>query len=373
MDIVAIIISVITFILGYFAEKLMDKIQIKVKQMKEMKIVKEFISNQSKNKDIQLIANGSPYYNIANQLFFSCMENDNVFVSFPPELSQQLLPSSGGFAEIDNLPENIYAIENIDSETIKEAIETARREVALRFIKREDGLYFNGKKYGVVYSDGFSRTCDVAENPILTYRLFKTDHFSHRVLNRTLDILHIPSESFSIDFLNHQIPLYRTSLGVSIIVIIQKSNQIIITKRAKTASYSGGKGWFYVSATETFSETDYDEYKRMPSIMLCIKRGLLEELNIDSNMYDENSIYISSAFYEKNFHQDGLVAVVKLNENISYTDIDFKNAKDHMLEIDDINLIDNSKQAIEEFIKDKENELRPQTIFSLRSYISTIN
>ena len=51
----------------------------------------------------------------------------------------------------------------------------------------------------------------------------------------------------------------RTSFGISVILIIPKQNEIILTKRSKNTAYADDLEWIYVSVTETLSDTDINE------------------------------------------------------------------------------------------------------------------
>ena len=164
----------------------------------------------------------------------------------------------------------------------------------------------------------------------------------------------------------------RPSLGVSIILYIPNSNEIILTKRSKHASYNEkDKEWIYVSVTESFTTTDYDEFQKTPDLILCIQRGLKEELGIDKNTIQDIKIY--NMFFEKNFFQDGILAVAYLNKYITYQDVVNLAAKDKELEISSFLPIKNSKNELYKFITANSKNLRPQTKYALENYIERMS
>lgn len=366
-----VVISIISFILGCFAQKIFDTLFDKVskaklyrKQRKTILKLTESIKSSS-DTDIQIIASGMPYFS-RNDIFIKSSESE-LYLSFPRELVEKLSSSSGSFKNKDVLFKEI-SIPGYTNEEVRNAIESARVNVANGFINRTDGLYFNGMKYGVLYSDGFSRTSDDIERPLLTCQFFKTDHFTHIVLLETLKLLKVPSTLFSLPNLNEQLNWARTSIGVSVIIVLKHTNQILMTRRSRMSSFSEGKSWIYVAVTETFTETDYDRYNMVPDIVQCIKRGILEEIGLDSDLYEDSKIKFYDMFFETHFYQDGLVASVEIDEKISFNDIRTLNAKDKQLEVESMFLIDNNKKAINNYIAQNHKEMRSQTIFALKSY-----
>lgn len=371
-----LIIPIITFVLGYFAEKILDavlnKIAVKSKKKSIEHNIKQFHEDISNDiKDIIILANGNPYFT-CKDLDISIENSKGLYIAFPEDYVSCLPESSGSF----QTKNSTYASEIMEqNEEVSKEINKARLKIAEGFVHRTDGLYFNGMKYGVAYSDGFSRTCDDVEKPLLTLKLFPTDHFTHRVVSLACDNLNIPSSELTLNHLNHNLNWIRTSIGISIIVILKSTNQIIMTHRSANASFTEGKSWIYVSATETVTETDYDRYTQKIDFVLCIKRALLEELGITADKYSDDSIKFYDMFFERHFFQDGVVASIELNDKITLDDIKklLSSAKDALLEVEDIFLLNNNKRNINNFIEKNKNEMRSQTIFSLRSYIARLH
>ena len=182
----------------------------------------------------------------------------------------------------------------------------------------------------------------------------------------------VPKDIINNETLNNELKWIRTSFGISVIIILKSTNQIIMTHRSKNASFSQGKNWIYVSVTEALSQADVDEYDSAVDFSLCVKRGIKEELGIEKGMYHHDDIKFYDCFFETQFFQDGIVASVELSEKIMPQDIINFRAKDKRLEIEDIFFIDNNKAAIQKFINDNHNEMRSQTIFALESYLESL-
>lgn len=367
-----IVIAIISFVGGWFAGKVLDYsfdtiIEAITRRLRKRKIKG---IGEDTNADIQMLCTGVPCFTPDN-IYVEIDCDANLYLGFPEDLIDSVPKSSGGFRNKDVLFVDIV-LPGYDKECVSSAIETAKRKVAEMFITRSDGLFFNGKKYGVAYADGFSRTADCTEDPILTLKLFNTDHYTHRVLSEVVNNLHIDKKQLNQKMLNSELQWMRTSLGISVIVVLKSTNQIIMTRRSTNASYSEGKTWIYVSATETFTETDYDHYTHCADLMLCVKRGIQEELGITQNMYFDSTIKFYDMFYETHFFQDGIVASVELKENTMFDEVKALSAKDKQLEVDSLFVIDNSKKSIEEFIRENRTQMRSQTIFALKSHMARL-
>ena len=366
-----IIIPILTFILGYFAEKVMDKISEKFFQQYKIRKNRRFKDKIEKKYNINAIFTEDIYPCISEEDIWIKENGKKMFLSFPDNLKTYLKSIEGEFKSEDQFFCEL-TLPGYTSEEISNAIELAREEIAIKFIERQDGLYFNGDKLGIVFLDSKSRSMDVRETPQLFVELFRTDHFSHRVITRAIEILGLSKEIISEHSLNNELNWIRTSFGISIIIVLKSTNQIIMTHRSKNASFCNGKNWIYVSATEAFSHADIDEYESIPSFSLCVIRGIKEELGIDKGMYHHDDIKFYDCFFETEFFQDGIVASLELSEKILPQDILNFRAKDKRLEIEDIFFIDNTKSAIKKFIEENHTDMRSQTIFALESYLSSL-
>lgn len=369
---VEIIIAVASFIGGWLAGKFLDfsfdtvvnsiSLRIKRRSVKKLSTVK--------TNDIRLLCSGVPDFAPEN-IDIEINKGANLFLAFPDDLRNQLPKSAGTFRSNDELFTELI-VPGFSSEQVGVALETARRKIAEMFVARTDGLFFNGSKYGVEYADGFSRTADSSEDPILTLKLFNTDHYTHRVIEEAVSSLALNADQVSNRELNSSLNWIRTSLGLSVIVILKSTNQIIMTRRSANSSFSEGKTWIYVSATETFTQTDYDPYTHSADLTLCLKRGILEELGITQNMYYDSTIKFYDMFFETHFYQDGIVATVELKENTTFEEVRNLSAKDKQLEVDDMFVIDNTRKSIIDFINSHQGEMRSQTVFALRCHAARL-
>ena len=367
-----IALAVLSFLGGWLAGKFLDTSYDAARHAwsirRRRKNVRE--NRREEHRDILVLSSGEPDF-APEHLDVKIRPEDRLYLAFPEELRAELPSSAGSFCTRDELFCPI-TVPGREPEEVWQAVEAARQEVARMFVSREDGLYFNGAKYGVAYSDGFSRTDDSAEDPILTLRLFQTDHFTHRVLSRAAEQLQIDPSLLTAQNLNHELKWLRTSLGLSVLVTLSGSDQILMTRRSLNSSFAEGREWIYVSATETFTETDYDNYTHTADLMLCLKRGIQEELGITPNMYFDSTIRFYNQFFETHFYQDGIVATVELKETAGFDEVCRLRAKDKDLEVGAIFPLDNNKKAIERFIQEHGEEMRSQTLFALRSHAARL-
>lgn len=365
------IIGIISFLAGYFAEKIMDmllqKLTIWRKAMSNKKRYKGFL--ETHYIDIQPQIRVFPYF-MPQNIKIKNDEKKEQYIAIPKEYKNDNRMDES-FHRQDVLFKPL-SIPGLPDEKVREAIEAARETIARKFLSREDGLCFNGKKYGISYADGFSRTTDSSENPILHIEVFKTDHYTSHVVSEAVRHLNINQNTITFDTLNSELNWLRTSLGISIIVVLKSTNEIILTHRSPSASYSGGKSWIYVSATETLTETDIDSYTQQIDLLLCLERGILEELGIPREMYIESSVRFYDSFFETHFLQDGIVASIELKDTITFDNIVALPAKDKQMEVKDMFTLPNTRKAIADFTSMNRDSMRKQTIYALETYAARL-
>ena len=276
------------------------------------------------------------------------------------------IDDSSIFSDTDCVPASFRTF--ITENALQDQLESARHDVFESFLNKTQGNHFNGKLLGVSNIDGFVRSSDAREEAILQIELYQTDYYTHKIIERLMS-----SISFNNDMLkSKKFGWMRTSFGVSIILIIPKQNEIILTKRAKNTSYNEGREWIYVSVTENLSETDYNDEPGCPDLRKCVLRGISEELGITDRELKADTMRFYEAFYETHFHQDNIVASVELSDELTFSDIYSLLAKDKLMEVSDILTIPNDKNRITEFINNNRNDMRAQTIFSLESFAARI-
>lgn len=328
-------------------------------------------------KDCIPICRGVPFFRSQNIRTRRKIE-DVFYISFPNEIKSEMNLKDGleieSFSRCDsNSFFRAFNLPGYSDEDVKNALSISRMKIAKQMAERENGLYFNSKMYGVYSSDAHQRTPDAKEEQIYYLRVFETDYFTHRVVGEALDILKVPTETFAaIEGLNASLNWTRTSFGLSIIVVLPKSNEIILTKRSKNAAYSGGKELYYVSVTETLSATDLNLDTNCPDLECGVIRGLKEELGIDRNLLDLSSLRFYDSFYETRFHQDNITASISLKSDVSYSNVLECVGKDRDLEVNEFLKIDNTPKAIQRFINEHRDASQAQTIFTLESYKSRL-
>ena len=356
-------LSMITFVLGFLAEKLLDYIMAFLgKKMKKKKLETTLENFYTKpHQDIVITASGFPYFSF-DSIQESISSNKKLLLTTPKEVT---IDDNSNFSNKDILRDDFRKF--ISENELETQLETIREQVFASFLKKENGNYFNGKILGVNRLDGLSRTNDINEAPILSIDFFETDYYTHKIVEKLIQNLTFKKESLVKD-LNSSYSWSRSSFGVSLILILPKQNEIILTKRSSRASYTGGKEWIYVSVTETLSETDFDEETRSPDLLKCVWRGIREELGLSDRQLKKDTLKFYESFYETHFKQDNIVASVEISEDLTFSEIYSLLAKDKFLEISDIITIPNDKKAISNFIEDNRSKMRAQTIFSLESF-----
>ena len=374
-----LIFTIIGFILGWACEKILDGILQRIKSLWHTRKLRKTLNNRVKDvcltPNISIIGESLTNFDINEQVQVK-LSDEEFLLTMPDELKKMLPATSKSYTNEDKWLDgcNIQDIENFfNIEHFSDIVEECRDEVAQNFCERKEGCYFNNRLFGVLYSDVFGRTPDERELPVLTLTFFKTDYFTHRLMWKITTKLrehhYLPNQNLNVKQLNSIYRCFRTSLGISILITLPDTNEIILTKRSSNSAYNEGKEWIYVSVTETISETDYDIYKGNLNLPRWIERALWEELGLQKQHYDENSIKIYDMFFENHFYQDGLTASVTLKHNISLDDVKALKAKDKNMEVKEIFSIENSSSAIKKYIATNNTQMREQTIFSLQSYM----
>ena len=360
----------ISVIFGIILTNIWNKSKNLIQEKSIKKNINKVINRNS--EDIYTIASTVPFYQNNSCIDIKINNKNKFYLSLPDNMKMNHNINVNEFKSTDCINIDIdYESLGITKTEFLTILEEQRQIIANSFASRTGGMYFNGEKYGVLYSDGFGRTADKIEDPKLFIELFKTDYYTQRIIEKTLHKINIRNK-IDLNFLNQSMRGLRPSLGVSIILYIPNSNEIILTKRSKHASYNEkDKEWIYVSVTESFTTTDYDEFQKTPDLILCIQRGLKEELGIDKNTIQDIKIY--NMFFEKNFFQDGILAVAYLNKYITYQDVVNLAAKDKELEISSFLPIKNSKNELYKFITANSKNLRPQTKYALENYIERMS
>lgn len=355
------VISIGTFFLGFFAEKILDIIigalKKKIERRKRKQILNNFYTDL--HQDVLITASAFPFY-YPKQIKEDISNRTPFKLATPAGVS---IGDASSFSNVDCVTDGFK--EYIQKKSLQEQLEKARRDVFKSFSTKNDGNYFNGKVLGVNYLNGFIRSEDVKETPVLDIDFYETDYYTHKIIEQLMQ-----NVTFNSDMLKDptNFSWIRTSFGVSIILIVPKHNEIILTKRSGNAAYNEGKEWIYVSVTETLSETDYSDETGCPDLRKCVLRGISEELGITERELNIDTLRFYDAFYETHFHQDNIVASIEISDELAFPSIYSLLAKDKFLEISEIFTISNDKKSIIDFIEINRNIMKAQTIFSLGSF-----
>ena len=279
-----ILLSIVMFVFGFFAEKLLDFIfnvfKIKLKNIKKREKINNFYKTEHEN--IIITATGVPYF-YPKQIQENISKSSNFLLAKPANLNCN---DASSFSEVDCVSEDFkkYIINNC----LQDKLEEIREEIFRSFNEASNGNYFNGSVLGVNKINGFKRTADVKELPILSIEFYKTDYFTHKIIERL-----IKNTLFSEQMIKSTTDFSwsRTSFGISVILIIPKQNEIILTKRSKNTAYADDLEWIYVSVTETLSDTDINEETGEPDLRKCVLRGIKEELGISERDLKIDTLY----------------------------------------------------------------------------------
>lgn len=346
---------------------------------------RQFLKNELKKlkdndieKKVVDIANGDPDFSNEN-IFVRTVDifgkTKSLYVSLPNEYKNEIIKKEEayGFSHTQktifnndtsfdgsNSFDDLCKITKIDNLT--SLIEKHRKIVGKQFLNNENGILFNGSKYGIFNIE--LKRFGEEEKPGVVIELFETDYFTHRVFR---SIYHELKENnhkiINVDSHNYlQYKPFFTSFGINTVLITDgiKNDEIVLTKRSK--SVNTDKELFHISMNEGFSQTDKDMFGKL-DLELCFKRGLLEELGITENIY-RNASY--AAFYDfflemKNF-EIGLTSVLRLDMNFE-KDISTLIGRDKTLETSKFETLELNKKQIKNFL-DK-NEMIPHGKYTL--------
>ena len=276
------------------------------------------------HQDVIITASGFPCY--YPRQIQECVSKGTPFLLAKPVGTR--IDDSSAFSDTDYVTDSFITF--ITENSLQDQLERARNDVFESFLNKAHGNQFNGNLFGISNIDGFVKSTDAKEEAILQIDFYKTDYYTHKIIEQMMS-----SVSFSSDMLkNSKFSWMRTSFVVSVILIIPKQNEIILTKKTENASYKDGKEWIYVSVTETLSETDYDELTGCPDLRNCVSRGISEELGIADRELKTDTLRFYETFYETHFHQDNIVASIELSDELTFSDIYSPLVKDRYLEIE---------------------------------------
>ena len=253
---------------------------------------------------------------------------------------------------------------------LEEMIGESRVRIFNQFLKKENGCYFNNRKYGVADISGFGRTEDMAERPILQMEMFITDYFTHRVMKDVCKKLTKADPGFlsGIDCL-HIGPnkILFTSLGVNLI-LQEAGGKILMTSRSTNAAETYKQHAYSLSVVEGVSISDYDTYQQSVNIRYAVFRGLLEELGVQENLVRADTLKYYDLFINPVNLEMGLVCSVELKPELTLEKhIIPLYGKDEQLEIAEKRTVDSER--LTEYLYNNFAAILPQARYALAVFL----
>lgn len=330
---------------------------------------------------IQRIACGDPYYEEPHTLT-ARLSGDTFFLAPPEEIlahaDRNLLAwcEGNGFVMEDSVFGTTLAsiTREIPIPDLPDRIETSRKKVFQQFLNRENGCYFNNKKYGIEDINPFGRTTDAREIPKLELRMFTTDYYTHRVMKDVCKKL-VSDHVKAIHEINYSRigpnKIFLTSLGINLILaedVMHSDQSILITSRSTNSAETYQQRNISLSVIEGVSISDYDEYQDVVSLSLAAERGLIEELNVTKEFYQANSLRFHELFVNRDNLEIGITCSAELRKEYRLrTDILHLRGKDQELEIADKQCIRVSD--LEAFIRTNKEAILPQAMYTFCSFL----
>lgn len=321
-------------LLLYAAQRLYAYCKRAISRMRLKRAIKAYTARKE-GINVLDIANGDPEYTKEN-IFLREASNlgrpKGLFISFPEKQLEELRKreAEAGYSGIQRAqfrPDESFngtsdfseLAEITGIEDLVERINKNKAAVANDFISKSSGFHFNGEKYGIF--DFRQTRFGEDEEPGVEINLFRTDYFTHRVFRSIYRDLKAEGHEISKvrywddDFLKYR--PFLTSFGINAVLICEgiKGREIVLSKRS--TKVSGENSLYHVTMNEGLSQTDKDAFGRV-DLELCFKRGLLEELGIDDDLYH---LALRTAFYDffldKRNLEIGLSAVFEIDVNFT--------------------------------------------------------
>ena len=324
------------------------------------------------------LENGDPEFansNIHIKEASNLGEQKCLFIGIPDKYLKQVRQKEH---ELNILPDNISIFHQDQSfngknefsdiqektgiENLNKLIEEHREIVAQHFVESSNGLKFNGQKYGI-FDLKFTRF-GKNENPGAVITLFKTDYFTHRIFRSIYHQLksenHEIKNSTADNFLKYN--PFLTSFGLNTVLIChgEKGKEVVLSKRS--GRVHGDKSRYHISMNEGLSQTDKDAFGKV-DLELCFRRGLMEEIGIDNNIYQLAS---RTAFYdfflEKTNFEVGLTSAIEIDAPF-HANIEPLIARDKAFETDKFEVIPMATKHLKLFVDN--HEFVPHGIYTL--------
>jgi hypothetical protein len=266
--------------------------------------------------------------------------------------------SSSDYLRFKNHDDLIAFLSDHFGVPIKEYLPPIIQRVAKDFASMSNGCLFNGNKYGIL-DYRVARTNDEKEFPILNLYCFDTDYFTDRVFTELWKSLPSEVRNKHSELSNQRsVAFLSCSLGINCVVICA-DDKLLITQRSTRVGLSTNQK--HISMNEGLTQTDRDTGD-VPSIRLCLLRGLREELGIRET--DILKMEIGDFFLERNHFQFGLTSVVHLATGSQ--ELRHAISKDRTLESDSFIFVDfHDTKELLKLLKSSRLEFVPHGYYTL--------
>jgi hypothetical protein len=316
------------------------------------------------------LANSDPFYRPRDIVIK--LTNKELFIDCPDEIKEEILEIDEEFCFNQNTSFNSSDFEDIANSTeisdLPNLINKHRKIIGQEFLEKLKSRLpiFNGRKFGI-YEIHFSNTSDMHEYPTARLRVFTTDYFTHRVFRSIFSELknndHPIAKVGKYDISKYH--PFTTSLGINAFVLLRPSNQIVLAKRSIFVANTEKPVW-HVSVNEGLSQTDIES--RQVSLIKCVLRGLNEELGVREERVEEIKFY--NFFMVKRNFEIGITALVEADLSFDYLVHLYENAKDSVLETEEITGVPFELLRINNFFEENHESFSNIAIHSLRVLLS---
>ncbi len=374
--------DVVWFLLGLLIPAIISKVLHMVSHFRIIWALKKndsFYDENFETESIQPLTHAAPYYKKEN-LRLSIPE-DEFHISIPAEIHKQILINNPKFDNVDwetadsffgnqglsELYRYLSNIAKIPTTKAEQYVLQCRRKVAELFLQRSNEPFFNGEMYGIksISENRLTST----EEPSVEIISFKSDYYTHRVMAKLYqelikdNLLSIPR---NIKEINALYP-FLTSIGMDVILIIEKKQIVVLTKRSEGLINMQNDQW-HLSMNEAISITDLAGDRII--LNQCVQRGLHEELGIEQEKYDMRIDY-GDLFFLKDPLEVGITGFVSV-DGLSFEDLKscYSVAKDSTFESTGnprtgLKALSFSRNAIKHFYKETGEGITPACKFVL--------
>lgn len=356
--------DIVWFILGMLVPEVIKWIAKKIKRVKYRISIKR-TTVEFNNKGVCSLEHGDPFY-VNEEL--KLLKPESVFtMKMPEDIYSEILSFNDMFSHLGENAEHYFNNKSIKDFTenlskiipkmnfneLEDMISEIRVKVANDFLERvkKSQPIFNGELYGISRIQPKREGKDEKATVIISS--YRSDYYTHRVMAELYyelhkkSIINIPQNTQELN----KIYPFLTAIGMNVILIFADGSKIVLVKRSKELFNMTEDQW-HVTMNEAISLTDLNVDTGRVSLEQCIKRGLREEMGINTENYEGRKIYYGDIFYLEDLNEVGITAFVRIDE-LDWNTIckGYHIAKDSVLESVDIREIGFNDKEIGQFLK----------------------